>query len=286
MFLPVKNSKISFLLILQLVFLPILANAQDGESSDEPVDLRESILIDNNGSGTLEIDAYGDSITRGVGDFNAAGPQVFQVDDSAVDGREAGYPLRVESFLGIGVSNRGVPGERLESEGTGRVSRDIRARRPDVALLSGGSNDAIFRISSADIFHSYQTLINVARAVGSNPVLVTLPPACCDRRERNASIIAYNNAIRELAQINSLSLADVNKAFSNTCNVGDCRLLNNPEGLHPNIAGYDVMGETVTASLLNINIFAPDGPEMLEEALNLTPGSITTIPDPQPTEEE
>ena len=46
------------------------------------------------------------------------------------------------------------------------------------------------------------------------------------------------------------------------------------------------MGEVVTATLLGINIFAPDGPQLLELALNLPPGSIKTVPDPIPVAAE
>jgi hypothetical protein len=60
--------------------------------------------------------------------------------------------------------------------------------------------------------------------------------------------------------------------------------MNLPEGLHPNSSGYDVVGEAVVASLLNIDLFAPEGPATLETALSLVPGTIITVPDAEPVE--
>jgi len=267
----IKKMKINYILFLNSILFTLTLFISPALSE---------VLNDNNGSGTIEIDAYGDSITRGVGDFNSPGESISGALESQLGGQEAGYPLRIETLLGIPVSNQGVSGERISISGAGRISQAIIARRPDVATISGGSNDTFSQINSNDIFHAYQTIINVAKAVGTDPVLITIPPICCDRIASNGFVNIYNNSIRELAIINDLTLADVNKAFTNTCSLDNCQLLNVPEGLHPNISGYDVMGEAIIASLLDIDLFDGGGPSRLEGALDLPEGSVTTVPDP------
>ena len=67
----------------------------------------QGLLEDLNGNGVVEVVAFGDSITRGVGDFNAPGNIVSDAQAQNFPGGEAGYPLRLESFLGIGIQNAG-----------------------------------------------------------------------------------------------------------------------------------------------------------------------------------
>lgn len=264
------------------------AHAQEGVMQPEseplvdPAVLAESYIQDNNGNGVFDIAAFGDSITRGVGDFIAANTFVTEVNRN-VSG-EAGYPLRIELLLGIQVSNSGNPGEVIVEQGVKRFAETIPALNPDVVIISEGSNDAIFLESSLAVFRALQTMVNIAYAVGAQPVLATIPPTCCDRNGRNKFVDSYNREYQSLAAANNLPLADINKAFKNTCGGTDCYLLNRPEGLHPNSEGHDVAAEAVIAALLKINLFAPDGPQALESALNLTEGSVRTVPDPAPEE--
>ena len=250
--------------------------AEEPRESTEPV-VTDSILIDFNGNGVLEVDAFGDSITRGTGDFFPPGIEVAEVFHPS---GEAGYPLRVENALGIFVSNLGSPGERLTIGGIERFAELIPARRPDVVIISGGANDAILSVNPNFYFRTIQTLINIAEAVGSTPVLMTVTPQCCDRSGIAPGVQAYNAEMRSLSLINDIRLSDVARSFENTCQLSACDLLNIPEGLHPNNEGYNVMGETVAATLLGINLFAPEGPSMLEQALGLPSGSVITQPDP------
>ncbi len=270
-----------------LIFLALttIAIAQESESETEveeevmpmvdPDILAASYLQDNNGNEVLDIVAFGDSITRGVGDFISSDSTVTELQRD-VSG-EAGYPLRVETILNISVSNSGVPGEVIVEQGVKRFASTIPSLNPDVVIISEGANDAIFLESSTAVFRSMQTMVNIAYAVGAQPVLATVTPSCCDRAGRNQFVDSYNREFRSLAAANGLPIADIN-----VCGGTNCVLLNRPEGLHPNIEGYDIMGETIIATLLRIDIFAPDGPMQLEQALNLPEGSVRTVPDPVP----
>jgi lysophospholipase L1-like esterase len=158
----------------------------------------------------------------------------------------------------------------------------------DIVIIGGGSNDAIFRALGTDIFKAVQTMINIAHASGVEPMLTTIPPTCCERAALNTFIDDYNLKLLDLARINNIPIADVHRGFANSCTLSTCHLLNQPEGLHPNIDGYDVMGDVVIAALFGIDIFSSDGASELEQALGLVPGSVKTKPDraPETTTEE
>lgn len=250
----------------------------DAPAPDPDIELQEttSLLVDHNGDGQISIAAFGDSITRGVGDFISPDSSVDSV--TVPPEGEAGYPLRVEQFLSLPVANLGIPGERLTTQGVFIFASEIPARRPDIVIISGGSNDAIDRISVSRFARAIQTTINIADAVGTKAVLATTPPVCCNRSGLQPILDAYEAEWRTRAVVNELPLADVDRAYTNTCNRSNCSLLNRPEGLHPNITGYDVSGEVVTATLLGIDLLEPNGPATLEAMLGLVPGSVTTVP--------
>lgn len=274
-------------LALTLITPALALGQEDAGSAQPPVPgvnpafLPQSLFKDNNGSGTYELAAFGDSITRGTGDFTSPGEEVSEPYQPA-DGEEAGFPLRLENRLGIQVSDLGDPGERIVNEGIYRFAANVPRVRPDLIFIAGGSNDAIFRVDPEELARTYQAMINISVASGITPILVNIPPSCCEHSGLELSTQQYNIRMSELARINNLAMADVRHAFNNTCQNDDCNLLNLPEGLHPNTAGYDIMGESVLAAALQINLFAPEGPATLETALNLAPGSVDTVPDQAP----
>lgn len=250
-------------------------------SDPEPIDLTSSLFVDSNGDGVVTVVAFGDSITRGVGDTTD-----FVVDDEFVTlpTSEAGYPLRLENLLGISVLNFGNPGETLIDRGLARFAETVPGQRADVVFISGGSNDAFFRGNASDFYKSVQTMINIASASGSVPVLVTTPPVCCDHESLAPFVDAFNQQFAILASVNNIPLANTYRAFRSTCEEDECRLLHRPEGLHPDPSGFDVMSEAVLAAAFQVDLFAPEGPALLEELLRLAPGSIKTRPDTVPTQ--
>ncbi len=260
-------------------------DAGEEEMEEEPmeeeieVDLSQSLLFDSNGDGVLTIIAFGDSLTRGTGDFIFPGMSVFEVESPT---REAGYPLRLEFFLGIPVSNFGNPGEVLTEQGVFRFAETVPAQRPDIVIISGGSNDGFLAIPEGDYTRALQTMINVGRASGATVVLASISPVCCERTGLIPFIETYNRALKSRAVINDLRLADIDKAYRNSCNVFDCRLLNIPEGLHPNESGHDVNGEVVAATLLGIDVFDPLLRPALAVALGTIPEALQTVADPLP----
>ena len=255
-----------------------LVSAAPARAQDES-EVLPSLVADLNGDLVVELAAFGDSITRGEGDFTSPDSFVEQ-SDTIRAGREAGYPLRIEAFLGLDAINWGRPGDGLLQGGLQRYIGLVSSARPDVVVITEGTNDAGKGSSTGAMYRAYQTMINVAKAVGTVPVIATILPTCCGHAGQERFIESYNPQIQVLAAVNEIRLADANHAYRNTCNVASCNLLCRPEGLHPNIDGHDVLGEVVIATLLGIDIFAPDGATLLGQALAVDPSSIRTKPDP------
>jgi len=264
-------------------FAPLSAFAQAAAPAPGallPETIASSLLQDNNGDGVVTIAAFGDSITRGEGDFQSPDTRT---DEAADPGRrEASYPLRIESYLGVPVTNLGVSGESVIEGGESRFIRTILQVHPDVVIIAEGSNDGRIPAFPGQIYRAFQKMINVAHAIGVTPVISTITPVCCGHAFLQGFLDTYNPQIRLLAAVNGIALADNDHAFRNTCDIGNCRLITRNEGLHPNIEGYDVMGESEIAALLNINLFAPDGPTLLAQAIGIPPTAVRTVPDPVP----
>lgn len=264
---------ISIILFLAMV----LFAAHPSIAEDAPDDpLAASILKDNNGDGLVTIAAFGDSITRGEGDFVSPGSEI---EDAQDPGREASYPFRIETFLGIPVSNWGVSGEALTQGGESRFLSLIQSR-PDIVIIAEGTNDSRLPATPGQIYRALQKMINAAKALGTQPVLTSILPVCCGHAGEQRFIDSYNPQIRVLAGVNEVPLADAEHAFRNSCDPNNCALLSRPEGLHPNVTGYDVLGEAEIAALLGINLFAPDGPTLYAMALAIDPTQVRTVPDP------
>lgn len=236
-------------------------------SSAPPAYAEESLLVDRTGDGAVTALAFGDSITFGIGGSNEGG----------------GYPGELSDLIGVPVINSGVPGERLLSNGVDRLPGVVAGSAADLVILLEGANDAFQVVSSDSIRRGYQRSVNVLRALGREPVLGTPLPTCCDRASIEPIVASYAEAARFVAAQNGVALLDFRRAWLNTCEgVAECSLFTLPEGLHPNDAGYTVMAQTAAATLLGIDIFAPGGPEVLEGALGLFPGTVLVKPDPAP----
>ncbi|MCC6933002.1 MAG: SGNH/GDSL hydrolase family protein [Deltaproteobacteria bacterium] len=285
------DRKIKYLLFIYLTMLIVnIADAQQSSSSSsgtsssqaasngkiEPAALANSMLYDHNGDGRIVVLAFGDSLTRGTGDFVSPNEEVYEIEQ--LDS-EAGYPLRMEQTLGISVLNRGKPGERLLSGGLKRYISTVLSERPDVILIMEGANDAMDQENANDYMRALQTAINVAIDIQAEPILLTLTPAIGYHEGLAPFINAYNDKIRALGVYNGIAISDIYQAFVNTCaGIPDCGLINRPEGLHPNVEGYNVIGEMANAAVLKVDILTTEGRTMYEQALYLLPGSIETVP--------
>ena len=229
----------SLSVVLSLVACVSSAQAQSG------------VLQDRNGDGSVEVIAFGDSITYGVGDGYSPDEYVEEIPDF---GNPRGYPLRLSSLLGVSVLNAGVPGEGLSEDGTEtgveRFRGVVLGSDADVVIIAEGTNDAQ-RLVPNDVFvPSLQKMINVARADGRQVVLSTLANPIGLRGQYAPFTANVSNLIREVAAVNSLPMVDIERLFQEGCPVYDeCRYYNRPEGLHPNSVGYDAIASEMANGL-------------------------------------
>ena len=234
------------------------------------------VLSDKNGSGTIMVVAIGDSLTAGLGDGIAVG-----ADIPVLQGTEfgEGYPGRLTRLLGVPVENEGIPGEEFSTGGIVRFPTEVISSNADAVILFEGLNDSFSKESPAELGRMVQRAANVSRALNRNLVLVTLPPPCCNHAGRENFIDSYTQQIREVGAVNNLPVADVAKAWDTTCqNREECELFNLPEGLHPNKLGYDVIAQTIAASILDIDIFAADGAAKLAAATGISVTDVKVKP--------
>jgi len=207
----------------------------------------QSPLADNNGDGSVEIIAFGDSITYGVGDGIAPGTYVEQITDA---GAPRGYPLRLSENLNVAVLNAGKPGEELVTEGVYRFVDVVVGSSADTVIIKEGVNDAVYLTPTAEFSAALQRVINVAYAEGKAVVVATLAPPTQMHASLDPVTTAYSVSVRALALLNSLPLVDIEATFLTACPMmSTCSYYNLPEGLHPNTLGYDAIATAMEEGL-------------------------------------
>jgi lysophospholipase L1-like esterase len=212
---------------------------------------QDAVLQDRNGDGEVEVIAFGDSITYGVGDGNSPDEYVEVLPDF---GKPRGYPLRLSSLLGVSVLNAGVPGEGLAEDGSetgvGRFPGVVLGSTADVVIIAEGTNDAQRLVPNEVFIPALQKMINVARADGRSVVLSTLANPIGLRGQYAPFTANLSNQIRDVAAINSLPIVDIETLFQTGCPVySECAYYNRPEGLHPNTIGYDAIAAEMASVL-------------------------------------
>lgn len=234
---------IQILLRIATIFIFALAVSHPGQALAQS----GALLEDVNGDGAVTVLAFGDSITYGVGDGSNPGDYVEAIDEA---GKPRGYPKRLSAKISAGVENAGVPGERFLWDGVSRAASLVIGSDVDTVIFMEGANDAVHRMEGRDYRIGLQRLINVVRAEGKGMLLNTVTPPAGSHASLAPYTTLYSSIVRDLAVINSLSVADVEQKFRSTCpDLDSCQLYNLPEGLHPNTLGYDAIAQVVLDAL-------------------------------------
>lgn len=237
----------------------------------------DTVLRDVNGDGTISLLGFGDSITYGVGDGTNPGELVTELNRT--DGHQ-GYLARLSTFLGVPTENEGLPGEFLVDDGERRLPRVLQSSSADIVSIMEGANDAFQTVDSETYGRAIQKMVNVTKALGKTPILLTLPVPCCDHGGLTLFTTEYSKLVREVAVLNDVSYADIDHAWRTSCeNKEECELFNLPEGFHPNTKGYDVMAQTVAATTLGIDVFKDGGADDLASAIGVPKEDIVVKPD-------
>jgi lysophospholipase L1-like esterase len=173
------------------------------------------------------------------------------------------------------VDNQGNPGEAAGVPTTmTRFLQVLGAKRYQSLLLMEGTND-IFYGDPAGVNNAVNgnppgssglaLMVSTARSRGLRVFLATVPPMVPGgaRACGNHLVVPLNNQIRALAASQGVTLVDVyagmGSAFAQY--IG-------PDGLHPNVAGYD----NIATTFFNV----------LKNTLEVSPSTTSTVPTPIP----
>ncbi len=181
---------------------------------------------------------FGDSVTRGYG----------------VDSTKESFFARIEKIMGSGlygpvrVINAGVNGDD-SGEALTRVSRDVTAVNPDIAVIAFGLNDCQNRSMNTDYFK--ENILNIIAAMPSKTtVLLATSNSFLDTgnsqwEDLNASLEPYMDVVREIAKERKLGLIDVNYTWQTQIKQ-DSRHMESyyVDPTHPSAKGHGIIYET------------------------------------------
>jgi len=235
--------------------------------------------------------AFGDSITWGedgdpqvlCGTNNNVSPYDERIRPRQQVPPSNRYPEDLQGKLqaryavqpGITVDNRGNPGEPAGEPTTlTRFQQVLGSKRYDAVLLMEGTNDIFYgndltkldtAITGTDGRSGLNGMINAARSRGVRAFLATIPPMVPggSRACGNKLVVPLNDRIRALASAQGVTLVDVYAGMGSAFQqyIG-------PDGLHPNIAGYD----NIATTFFNV----------LRGALEVASLSTTSLPGAMP----
>ena len=218
--------------------------------------------------GATKFVAFGDSITAGTLDpachtataftFGAAASerQIERQILTASINVPTSYPAKLQTLLtntypaqSPSVLNEGAAGEGV-GDGMQRMPAVLAADGPQVVLLAEGINDIDpnnFPSTMSYVVSGLRTMIHQVRGAGAQVFLATFLPeragAC--RAGRAGVIVSANNEIRSLAVSENVPLVDLYVAFG-----GDASpTLIGFDGLHPTVAGYELIAQTFFDSI-------------------------------------
>jgi lysophospholipase L1-like esterase len=210
-------------------------------------------LTDRNSDGQVEILAFGDSITYGVGDGTQPGQYISEIDGV---GDPRGYPQRLSSLLAVPVLNAGIPGEMVigipgpRLAGVNRFPEVVVGSSADLVIIFEGINDTRFDISATEMEAAYQKMINVARADNKNIAITTLFPPTVQHGTLAPAAALYSETIRQVGAMNDITVIDLEQSFLSDCpDLSICPYYNLPEGLHPNTVGYDAIARMIATAI-------------------------------------
>ena len=172
--------------------------------------------------------AFGDSITQGS------------------ECRCAPYPARLSAAIGKIVYNTGVGGSRAQ-DNVGRTRSAINKYHPAFMLILYGVNDVIMGSNINSILGALSQMVAICKENNVVPVLATYPVPTAGHSLFAYNTIMLNNGIRAIASANGIRCVDLEAEFASDNNstianwVTANPLLYQPDGLHPNDAGTQVM---------------------------------------------
>ena len=144
------------------------------------------------------------------------------------------------------VLNRGVAGERADDI-LRRFARDVTAHHPRVVIILAGVNDIYQGDAAPRIIPRLQQLYQQAAQQQIMIVACTILPYTGMDAARRRCLSDVNAWIREYSAAHGLLFCDLFHAVSDP--QSPWQLKASPDGLHPDAAGYQAMGDALTQVL-------------------------------------
>ncbi len=140
------------------------------------------------------------------------------------------------------VLNRGINGQRSD-EILRRFVRDVTGEGPDYVIILAGVNDVYQGRPRAFMERNLRSLYTRALGGGMRVVAATILPYDTATPSASATIRALNAWVRSTAAGLGILYCDTYRAVGDPADPD--RLARSPDGLHPDVAGYRRMGETL-----------------------------------------
>lgn len=200
--------------------------------------------------GKQKIILIGDSITQAGGQFG-------------------GYIWLMRRYLnqlypqqGIELINAGVSGNRAEDL-QNRFQQDVIAQNPDLVMINVGVNDAMQSLQksqdqAADLEGYRQNLVAMIQAAkAKNISVLLLSPTLVSEdlnSPKNLRLAQYITAMAEVSQTRACQYIDLNIPFKHVISTyqrygGNRQNILTRDGIHPNLAGYQIMAYTILLGL-------------------------------------
>jgi lysophospholipase L1-like esterase len=209
----------------------------------------------------LQIVAFGDSITNGVGLAGVREEDTFR----AIVQRELAEKLETP----VEVVNAGVNGD-VVTLAIGRLEKDVLKRKPHLVTIMFGGNEAGFyrpetqgfadtpRVGHEEFTGTVRKIVDRIRSAGIAVVLMTCPPMTerywgmhlepYRKHGINFLVKDYVQAMRDVAAEKGVPLVDVYRAFEDNPAALDYF----PDGLHPNPRGHRLIADLLVQRLSTV----------------------------------
>lgn len=165
----------------------------------------------------------------------------------------------------VTVRNAGISGDTTTG-GLKRLERDVLAHKPHLVTIMFGMNDLV-RTPVVDFQKNLREIIRRCRAIDAEVILCTQNSIVESPQRPGAKLAEFTQAIRDIAQAESLAVADCFAAFE-AVHAKDALewdlLLSDP--IHPNMAGHKLFAETIahtiTGQKTSLNNIGPPLPAL------------------------
>lgn len=148
----------------------------------------------------------------------------------------------------VSVRNAGISGDTTAG-GLRRLERDVLAHRPHLVTVMFGMNDLVGTQAVAFEKHLREIILR-CRGIGAEVVLCTQNSIYPSEKRPAARLAEFSQIIRDVAQSESLAVADCFAAFE-AVHARDASAWNLllSDDIHPNMAGHRLFAETIAQTI-------------------------------------